>query len=153
LNYDAQDNDTGVRYVQLRVDGQQVAQNDYLAKCSYTVFQPCPASESDTISWNTATVADGQHNLEAAQPRSVENAAQNTAIIHDATITTQNSTASISSLGALPGPGTSSSAAGAVAGYTASTGAANGTNASENAQLRLGERPTIYAPSRTARSS
>lgn len=89
LNYDVQDNDTGVRYVQLRVDGQQVAQNDYLAKCSYTVFQPCPASESDTISWNTATVPDGQHNLEVV----VGNAAQNTAIVHDATITTHNAPA------------------------------------------------------------
>lgn len=77
LSYDAQDNDTGVRFVQLRVDGQQVAQNDYIAKCPYTTFMACPASESDTISWNTTSVADGQHNLEVI----VQNATQNTSII------------------------------------------------------------------------
>jgi hypothetical protein len=136
LDYDAQDSDTGVRFVQLRVDGQQVAQNDYIAKCSYTTFMACPSSESDTIAWNTATVADGQHNLEVI----VENAAQNTSIIHDATITTQNAPTNTSSLGALPGPGASSSGAGAVAGYTASAGAANGSGASETAQLGLGTR-------------
>lgn len=139
LSYDAHDGDSGVRLVQLRVDGALAAENNYATSCSYTEFLACPASESSTITWNTASVPDGEHTLEVI----VEDAAQNTSVIYDGTITTQNTTAAISSLGAPPGPGTSGTGAGAVAGFTASAGAANGTNASENAQLRLGARSRI----------
>ncbi len=61
ISYQAADTSSGVRLVQLRVDGEPVAVKDYLASCSYTNFQACPPSVSDTVSWNTATVADGQH--------------------------------------------------------------------------------------------
>jgi hypothetical protein len=89
LAYSAQDADSGVRLVGLLIDGQPAASNDYSSSCPYTDFQACPASESDTISWNTASVADGGHSLEL----SVEDAAQNTSVVYDGTITTENAPA------------------------------------------------------------
>jgi hypothetical protein len=125
LSYNAADGSSGVRLLQLRVDGNVVAQKDYLASCPYTDFVACPPSVSDTISWNTASVADGGHALELI----VESTAQNTSVLYDGTIHTQNA-AKLTSLGALPGPGTGGTPNGA--------GAPNGTNASEAADLRLG---------------
>jgi hypothetical protein len=86
LAYSAQDTDTGVRLVRVLIDGQPAATNDYLSSCPYTNFQACPADESDTISWNTATVPDGQHTVQAL----VEDAAQNTSTFYDGTIITEN---------------------------------------------------------------
>ncbi len=86
LAYTAEDTETGVRAVRLLIDGQPGASNDYLPQCPYNNFQACPASEVSTISWNTASVPDGQHTIEAI----VENAAQNTNTFYDAAITTQN---------------------------------------------------------------
>ncbi|MFZ1153869.1 MAG: hypothetical protein WAN93_03080, partial [Solirubrobacteraceae bacterium] len=97
--------------------------------------QPCKQSESVDLPINTATLADGQHTLKVT----VEDAAQNSSVVYDGTITTQNAPVKISSLGALPGPGTGSTGTGILLG----TGAANGTGASEGAQLRLGVRPRI----------
>lgn len=133
LSYNAAEGSSGVRLVQLRVDGNVVAQKDYVASCPYTDFLACPPSVSDTISWNTASVADGDHSLSLI----VESAAQNTSVIYDGTIHLHNA-ASTSSLGALPGPGTGS-------GLTA-TGTPNGTSATDAAQLRLGTSHTIYRP-------
>jgi hypothetical protein len=129
LSYNAADGSSGVRLVQLRVDGNVVAQKDYLASCPYTDFVACPPSVSDTISWNSASVADGEHALELV----AESAAQNTSVLYDGTIHTQNA-AKVSSLGALPGPGT----AGRTALSPTGVGAPNGTSASEGAALRLG---------------
>jgi hypothetical protein len=86
LAYEAQDPDTGVRAVRMLIDGQTLAGNDYIADCPYTNFLACPASQSDTINWNTATVTDGQHTIQAI----IEDAAQNTSSIYDSTITTHN---------------------------------------------------------------
>ncbi|MGO8906640.1 MAG: hypothetical protein ACLQMH_13605 [Solirubrobacteraceae bacterium] len=86
LAYSAEDGDSGVRLVELLIDGQPAARNDYIAQCPYANFQACPSSVSDTISWNTASVGDGQHSVEAT----VEDAAQNTSIMYDGTITTAN---------------------------------------------------------------
>ncbi len=83
LAFTAADTDTGVRSVQLLVDGQVLAQKDYLAQCPYTNFVACPSSRSDTISWNTAGVSDGPHEL-ALQ---ITDAATNTVIVDDHTIT------------------------------------------------------------------
>lgn len=83
------------------------------------------------LSINTAAVADGQHTLKVV----VEDAAQNSSVVYVGTITTQNAPTKVSSLGALPGPGTSGASAG-----PPSPGAPNGTGASEGAQLRLGVR-------------
>ncbi len=84
--YTAEDTDSGVRLVQLLIDGESTATDDYLSQCAYTDFQACPASESGTISWNTASVADGQHSIQAI----VEDAAQNTSTFYDGTIITEN---------------------------------------------------------------
>ncbi len=86
LAYSVADANSGVRLVKLLLDGSQVAEKDYLERCPYEDFLACPASISDTISWNTATVPDGQHSLEAI----VQDAAQNTSVFYTATITTNN---------------------------------------------------------------
>lgn len=132
ISYQAADASSGVRLVQLRVDGEPVAEKDYITSCSYTDFQACPPSASDTISWNTATVADGEHRVELI----VEDAAQNTSVIYAGTITTANAPAKTSSLGALPGPGATGST-------MLGDGSPNGTSASETATLRLGLRRAI----------
>jgi hypothetical protein len=124
LAYSASDPNSGVRLVKLLIDGQQVAENDYQAQCAYEDFLACPASVSDTISWDTATVADGQHAVEAI----VEDAAQNTSVFYDTTITTNNAPANAtppavsapgqltvgSTLSAQPGSWSAPAAAGAI---------------------------------------
>jgi hypothetical protein len=122
ISYQAADASSGVRFVQLRVNGEPVAKKDYITSCSYTDFQACPPSVSDTIDWNTASVANGQHPVELI----VEDAAQNTSIIYSGEVMVQNAAAS--SLGAPPGPG---------------NGTPNGTSASETAHLQLGLRDSI----------
>ncbi len=56
--------------------------------------QPCKTSESVDLPINTATVADGQHTLKVT----VEDAAQNSSVVYDSTITTDN--APVDDLGA-----------------------------------------------------
>jgi hypothetical protein len=131
ISYEATDASSGVRLVQLRVDGEPVAEKDYIASCSYTDFQACPPSVSDTISWNTATVAAGQHRVELV----VEDAAQNTSVIYSGQVTVQNA-AGTASLGAFPGPGSTGAS-------VRGSGSPNGTNASETASLHLGLRRAI----------
>jgi hypothetical protein len=120
FTYSATDPSSGVRLVKLLVDGNQVATNDYVTQCPYQDFLACPASVSDTITWNTASVGDGQHTLQAI----VEDAAHNTRVFYSATITTKNTFTN-----EAPPPLTSQPATG--------LGAPNGTNASEAATLRL----------------
>ena len=152
LSYNAAEGSSGVRLVQLRVDGNVVAQKDYVASCPYTDFLACPPSVSDTISWNTASVADGEHSLSLI----VESAAQNTSVIYDGTVHIHNA-ASTSSLGASPGPGTGS-------GLTA-TGTPNGSErqraghsparaeADDHAQLRTPGSRGRRAPAQQAGST
>ena len=106
----------------------------------YTAQEPCPLSEQVNIPINTAALADGHHELTV----SVADAAGVTATVYDGTITTQNAPALVSSLGALPGPGTGAGgSAGVAVSATSGAGAANGTSASETAQIRLGDRRVI----------
>jgi hypothetical protein len=93
--------------------------------------QPCKQSESVDVAINTATVPDGQHTLKVT----VEDAAQNSSVVYDGTISTQNASAN-GSLGARLGPGTG-------AAPPPAAGVPNGTAASEGAQLRLGVRSRI----------
>jgi hypothetical protein len=133
ISYNAQESSSGVRLVQLRVDGNVVAQKDYIASCPYSNFLACPPGVSDTLSFNTASVADGEHSLELL----VQSAAQNTSVVYSHVIDTQNAT-KLSPLGALPGPGSAGS------GSTPSAlGASNGANASASAELRLGIPRTV----------
>jgi hypothetical protein len=135
LSYTATDASSGVRLVQLRIDGNLVAQKDYLASCPYTNFLACPASVSDTIAWNTASVGDGEHSLEVL----IQSAAQSTSVIYDGTIHVHNAS-SAASLGALPGPGASGGSS------PTGLGLVNGAGASEAAQLHLGVSRTIRRP-------
>jgi hypothetical protein len=126
IAYEAADGDSGVRQVTLLIDGQVAAQSDYGAECPYANFLACPATESGSINWNSATVSDGQHSLALV----VENVAQNPRTIYAATITTLNRQAG---LGTLPGPGIGGGLDG-----SPPAGAGNGAGASHAAQLRLG---------------
>jgi len=128
ISYEATDASSGVRLVQLRVDGEPVAEKDYIASCSYTDFQACPPEVSDSVSWDTTAVANGQHRVELV----VEDAAQNTSVIYSGEVTVQNAVSS--SLGASPGAGGSPGSGG---------GGPNGVGASEQAELRLGLAPAI----------
>jgi hypothetical protein len=112
--------------------GRCVAVGSSAGALMFDHSQPCRANESVDLPINTASVADGQHTLKVI----VEDAAGNTSVVYDGTITTHNATTS--SLGALPGPGTTQAP-----GLTSGGGAPNGTGASERTQLRLGLQPTI----------
>ncbi|HEY5262247.1 MAG TPA: hypothetical protein VIJ33_09055 [Solirubrobacteraceae bacterium] len=92
--------------------------------------QPCPASESVDLPINTTTLADGQHTLKVV----VQDAAGNSAVGYDGTISTKQP--SNNSLGAQPGPGTTAGSS------PASTPVAipNGATASRTARLSLGVR-------------
>jgi hypothetical protein len=121
LGYNAQDGASGVRLAQLRVDGEVVATKDYVAQCAYSNFAACPASESDTISWNTATVADGSHTVQLE----VKDAAQNSAYLYTGSITTSNAPVNSSAPAILAPSGVAvgASLSAQPGGWTAPTGA------------------------------
>lgn len=121
IAYRAEDGDSGVRSVALVLDGQLAAQNDYGAQCPYTNFMACPPVQSGSIDWNTASVRDGQHSVELV----VANAAQDSNVIYDATVTTENATPTPLGAGADSGP------------LSAAAGAGPG------AKLSLFEHPTV----------
>jgi hypothetical protein len=86
LAYEADEPDSGVRRVKLFVDGASAATNDYITQCPYEDFAACPTHISDTVIWNTASVTDGTHTVQAT----VESAAQNSSTFYDGAITTHN---------------------------------------------------------------
>jgi hypothetical protein len=98
LAFNASDADTGVRTAQLLSDGKVVAQMDYLAQCPYTSFAACPTTRSDTISWNTSSVANGSHELALR----IIDAAGNTTVVDDHAITLNNPPIGVN--GGLRGP-------------------------------------------------
>ncbi len=142
LTFDASDpGGPGVYLITAQIDGKAVysgTPNDNEGKCvpvgssggglMFDYSQPCRTSESVDLPVNTTELADGQHTLKVT----IEDAAGNTSVVYDGTITTKQP--SNGSLGALPGPGTGGASLGASAGVDA----ANGTGASEAAQIRLG---------------
>jgi hypothetical protein len=143
LNFTANDpNGPGVYLVTAQVDAKTVysaTPDTNGGKCAsggtsegapmFDYSQPCRISESITLPINTTTLSDGPHTLKV----SVQDAAQNTSVVYDATITTHNATSG--PLGANPGPGTNTQGQG--------VGAPNGGGASEQGQLRLGTRRSI----------
>ncbi len=129
----------GVYLVIVEIDGKAVysgTPNSGGGKCvpvgtsggalMFDYGQPCPASESVDLPINTSALANGQHTLKVV----VQDAAGNSAVVYDGTISTKQPAEN--SLGALPGPGTS---AGNV---PAPVAVPNGTTASHTAQLTLG---------------
>ena len=98
LTYIAQDGESGVRRVQLLLDGQPVAEHDYIAECPYQNFAACPTSVSDAISWNTDGATNGTHEIGLR----VFNAAGNAVIVDDHSVTIDNQPVQTSS-GSLTG--------------------------------------------------
>jgi hypothetical protein len=86
LAFNAADGGSGVRLVQLLVDGRVGATNDYVAQCPYQNFAACPAAMSDQIAWNSATVGNGPHEVALR----IVNAAQVSATVDDHDITVHN---------------------------------------------------------------
>jgi hypothetical protein len=125
LAYNASDGGSGVRYVEIVVDGKSVAKKDYIAECPYQNFAACPPNVSGTISWNTTTASNGAHEV-ALQ---TVNAAGNATVVDDHTITIDNA----------PNPngpaGTGTGTAIGPGSPAALRGPANGTNASDQAKL------------------
>ena len=147
LTFDAADpGGPGVYLVIVEIDGKAVysgTPNSNGGRCvpvgtsggalMFDYGQPCPASESVDLPINTTTLANGQHTLKVV----VQDAAGNSAVVYDGTISTKQP--SNNSLGALPGPGQSSVGAGLSPGL----GQPNGAAASEGAQLHLGQRSRV----------
>ena len=133
----------GVYAVIVQIDGKAVysgTPNSNSGRCvpvgtsggalMFDYSQPCPPSESVDLPINTTALSNGQHTLKIV----VQDAAGNSAVVYDGTISTKQP--SNNSLGAQPGPGATagtSSAATPVA-------VPNGTTASRTARLSLGVR-------------
>jgi hypothetical protein len=133
----------GVYLVTVQIDGKAVysgTPNNNGGKCvavgssggalMFDYGQPCPASESVDLPINTSTLPNGQHTLKLV----VEDAAGNSAVVYDGTITTKQP--SSNSLGAQPGPGTGAAS-------SAPPAVPNGNTASRTAHLHLGVRARI----------
>lgn len=84
LSYSASDGLAGVASVALLVDGSVVATNN--SSCPYDNYLACPASVTGSITWNTASVADGPYEI-ALQ---VTNAAGDTTLVDDHAIAIDN---------------------------------------------------------------
>jgi hypothetical protein len=61
LQFTATDQNSGVRGAQLVVDGAPVMTHSYTSQCPYTSFLACPASQTDSMTWDTTTVPNGEH--------------------------------------------------------------------------------------------
>jgi len=101
---------------------------DFSGECAYDAWNGCPLTETVSgFTLNTDALADGAYAVSLA----ITDAAGN--VTNDAlgSVTVNNPTAVVSSLGALPGPG------------SVGAGSPNGSGASENAHLQLGVRSPI----------
>jgi hypothetical protein len=106
---------------------------DFSGECAYDSWNACPLAETVSgFTVNTDALADGAY----AASLAITDAAGNVSNDALGSITVSNATAIVSSLGALPGPGTTSSA-------TGPAGSPNGSGASEGAHLQLGVRSPI----------
>ncbi|HEY5287082.1 MAG TPA: hypothetical protein VIJ50_08260 [Solirubrobacteraceae bacterium] len=136
----------GVYLVIVQIDGKTVysgTPNSNGGKCAavgatggalmFDYSQPCPASESVDLPINTTSLPNGQHTLKV----SVQDAAGNSAVVYDGTISTKQP--SNDSLGALPGLGTTAGSSPA----STAVAVANGAAASHTARLNLGVKHRI----------
>jgi len=138
ISFSVTDSDSGVRSATLTLAPQgggapSVHTFDFSSSCAYDAWNACPVTQTVSgFTVNTAALANDTYALGLA----VTDAAGN--VTNDAlgSVIVANPSTSASSLGALPGPGSGSSA-------TFGIGAPNGTGASEFAQLRLGTSGTI----------
>ena len=101
IDYDAASTVSGVRSVDLMVDNQIVATNSYVAQCTYTTWAACPLTESaQSFTYDTSSLTDGSHDV-ALQ---VTDAAGNTTLVDDHTVTTANGNAAAADPPAGPAP-------------------------------------------------
>jgi hypothetical protein len=139
----------GVYLVIVQIDGKTVysgTPNSNGGKCAavgatggalmFDYSQPCPASESVDLPINTTSLPNGQHTLKV----SVQDAASNSAVVYDGSISTEQP--SNDSLGALPGLGTTAGSSPA----STPVAVANGATASHTARLSLGVKRRITRP-------
>ncbi len=63
LRYTASDPESGIRKVDVLLDGTVVASQNLNARCPYSDFTVCPASLDETLEVDTRTVANGSHRL------------------------------------------------------------------------------------------
>lgn len=139
----------GVYLVIVQIDGKTVysgTPNGNGGKCAavgatggalmFDYSQPCPASESVDLPVNTTSLPNGQHTLKV----SVQDAAGNSAVVYDGSISTKQP--SNNSLGALPGLGTAAGSSPA----STPVAVANGATASHTARLSLGVKRRITRP-------
>jgi hypothetical protein len=139
----------GVYLVIVQIDGKTVysgTPNSNGGKCAavgatggalmFDYSQPCPASESVDLPINTSSLPNGQHTLKV----SVQDAAGNSAVVYDGSISTNQP--SNDSLGALPGLGTTAGSSPA----STAVAVANGAAASHTARLSLGVKRRITRP-------
>ncbi len=105
---------------------------DFSGECAYDSWNACPLTETVSgFTVNTDALVDGAY----AASLAITDAAGNVTDDALGSITVSNAAAIVSSLGALPGPGTTSSAT--------RPGSPNGSGAGEGAHLQLGIRSPI----------
>ncbi len=139
----------GVYLVIVQIDGKTVysgTPNSNGGKCvavgssggalMFDYSQPCQPSESVDLPINTTALPNGQHTLKV----SVQDAAGNSAVVYDGSISTKQP--SNDSLGALPGLGTTAGSSPA----STRVAVANGATASRTARLSLGVKRRITRP-------
>jgi hypothetical protein len=86
LAYEAQDAGSGVRTVELLVDGKTAAKNDYQTECPYQNLAACPPTVTGLIGWNTTGTTNGTHEVALR----ITNAGGNSVIVDDHIVTTSN---------------------------------------------------------------
>lgn len=89
LQFTVTDGQSGVRESQLLIDGNAVATTNYSSQCSYTNLAACPQSQVNSMTWNTSTVANGEHRVALR----IIDAAGNTQTVDDHAVTVANPSA------------------------------------------------------------
>jgi hypothetical protein len=102
MQFTATDEGSGVREAQLLVDGRPLVTNSYATQCSYTTFAACPQSEADSMTWDTATVANGEHQIALR----VTDASGNTQTVDSHTVLVSNATTKTGTTTMSEGPPT-----------------------------------------------
>lgn len=86
LDFTASDGESGVRESQLLIDGSPVLTDSYSSQCPYTNFAACPRSVPDSMTWDSHTVANGEHRVALR----VTDAAGNTQVLDDHAVLVSN---------------------------------------------------------------
>jgi hypothetical protein len=63
LLFTATDDGSGVRGSELLIDGSPVITHSYANQCPYMDFAACPQSMTDSMTWDTTTISNGEHRV------------------------------------------------------------------------------------------